>query len=112
LVTQFARYKDALQQTADFILKKSGTDASCEGAIGFNFLMQMGYVCGAWYHLRSFEIAQAKVESKVGDTQFYANKQLAARFFISQLLPRATAYGDAVIAGADIGCELSAAAFA
>jgi hypothetical protein len=73
--------------------------------------MQMGYVCGAWYHLRSFEIAQARVESGVGDTQFYANKLLAARFFINQLLPRATAYGDAVIAGADIGCELSAAAF-
>jgi hypothetical protein len=112
LVSQFAKYKDALQQTVDYILQNSGNDASFEGAISFNFLMQMGYVCGAWYHLRSFEIAQDKLAAKQGDSQFYANKQLAARFFMNQMLPRATAYGDAVIAGADIGCELSAAAFA
>ena len=111
LVSQFAKYKDSLQETAQFILDNSASSGSFEGAISFNFLMQMGYVCGAWYHLRSFEIAQAKLDAGEGDAKFYRNKQLAASFFINQMLPRATAYGDAVTQGADIGCELSADAF-
>jgi len=112
LLTQFVKYKDDLQKTAQFILDESSSDANFEGAISYNFLMQMGYVCGAWYHLRSFILAQAKLDASEGDKTFYANKQLAARFFVHQLLPRAAAYGDAVIAGSGIGCELSPAAFA
>lgn len=112
LHSQFAKYKDDLQATAQFILDNAGSNANFEGAIAYNFLMQMGYVCGAWYHLRSFLIAQAKLDTNQGNTQFYRNKQLAAKFFINQMLPRAAAYGDAITTGADIGCELSAAAFA
>ena len=112
LVKQFAKYKVELQSTAQFILDNAGTNANFEGAVGFNFLMQMGYVCGAWYLLRSDAIAQAKLDAGEGDPQFYANKKLSAKFFMNQLLPRATAYSKAIIDGADIGCELSPAAFA
>ena len=112
LALQFARYKTELQNTAQFILDTSGRSASFEGAVGFNFLMQMGYVCGGWYMLRSFSIAQAKLEVGQGDPQFFTNKKLAATFFMNQLLPRATAYGHAVVDGAKIGCELSPEAFA
>ena len=112
LLTQFVKYKDALQNTAQYILDNAASDADFEGAVAYNFLMQMGYVCGAWYHLRSFVIAQAKLQANQGDEQFYVNKQLAAKFFINQMLPRASAYGDAVVAGSSIGCELSSAAFA
>jgi len=112
LVKQFAKYKVELQNTAQFILDNAGTNANFEGAIGFNFLMQMGYVCGAWYLLRSDAIAQAKLDAGEGDPQFYANKKLSAKFFMNQLLPRATAYSKAIIDGADIGCDLSPEAFA
>lgn len=112
LLTQFVKYKDALQITAQYILDNAASDADFEGAVAYNFLMQMGYVCGAWYHLRSFVIAEAKLQANQGDEQFYVNKQLAAKFFINQMLPRASAYGDAVVAGSSIGCELSPAAFA
>mgnify|MGYP000642762637 CR=1 FL=1 len=112
LVKQFAKYKVELQSTAQFILDNAGTNANFEGAIGFNFLMQMGYVCGAWYLLRSDAIAQAKLDAGEGDPQFYSNKKLSAKFFMNQLLPRATAYSKAIIDGADIGCDLSPAAFA
>jgi hypothetical protein len=108
---QFAKYKNELQATTQFILDSSGNNASFEGAIGFNFLMQMGYVCGAWYMLRSYAIAQAKLDAGEGDAQFLANKQLSAKFFMNQMLPRATSYGNAVVEGAEIGCELSPAAF-
>lgn len=112
LASQFANYKDDLQAAASYILQNSDSSAKFEGAVAYNFLMQMGYVVGAWYHLRSAAVAQRKVDSAEGDTRFYQNKIIAARFFIKQLLPRATAFGEAVIAGAKIGCELSEDAFA
>lgn len=112
IVQSFVEYKEQLQKTAAFILENAGSNTRFEGAIAYNFLMQMGYVCGAWYHLRSFKAAQIKLDAGEGDAQFYANKQLAAKFFINQLLPRATSYSDAVVAGAEVGCELSEAAFA
>lgn len=111
LAKQFAKYKTELQETVQFILDTSSSNASFEGAISFNFLMQMGYVCGAWYMLRSFVIAQIKLDADEGDSKFYANKQLSARFFMNQMLPRATSYGNAVVEGASIGCDLSPAAF-
>lgn len=112
IVKQFSKYKTQLQNTAQFILDNAGTNANFEGAIGFNFLMQMGYVCGAWYMLRSFAVAQSKLDQGEGDAQFFKNKQLSATFFMHQLLPRASAYGNAVTEGANIGCELSSTAFA
>ncbi len=111
LVKRFIEHKNRLQETAKFVLENASVSANFEGAVAYNFLMQMGYVCGGWYHLRSFLAAQSKLDSGEGDIQFYNNKQLAAKFYVSQLLPRATAYSDAVIGGAEIGCELSVSAF-
>ncbi len=111
LAKQFSFYKEHLQKSAQYILDNADSSAKFEGAVAYNFLMQIGYVCGAWYHLRSAELASQKLGAGEGDTNFLNNKILAARFFIEQLLPRAQAYGEAVIAGAKIGCELSADAF-
>lgn len=111
LTKQFVKAKQGLQDSADYILSNATSDAKFEGAISFNFLMQMGYVLGAWYHLRSALVAQANIDSAKGDKRFLQNKIVAARFFGSQLLPRAAAYAGAVIEGAEIGCELNEAAF-
>jgi len=111
MVRRFDKYQRKLHKTVTYIFEHAADKANFEGAVGFNFLMQMGYVCGAWYHLRSYACAQVRLDAGEGDQQFYANKQLAARFFVNQLLPRASAYGNAVTQGADAGCELSPAAF-
>ena len=111
LASVLESYKADLEQAANYILQNSSSSAKFEGAVSYNFLMQMGYVVGAWYHLRSGAIAQGKIDAGEGDANFYRNKQIAAQFYIKQLLPRATAYGQAVTTGAEIGCELSAAAF-
>lgn len=111
LLEQFTGFKNDLQNAAAYIVDNAASSAKFEGAISFNFMMQMGYVVGAWYHLRNINAAQAKLDKGEGDQQFYSNKLLAARFYIQQLLPRATAYGLAVTTGAEIGCELSEASF-
>ena len=112
LLEQFKNSKSQLQSTAQYILDNKEMSAKFEGAVSYNFLMQMGYVCGAWYHIRSAKIAQDNIAAKKGNAEFYQNKVIAARFFINQLLPRAQAYGLAVSAGAGVGCELSADVFA
>ena len=101
-----------LKAAADYILENASSSANFEGAVSYNFLMQIGYIVGAWYHLRSALIAKDKVSSGEGDTQFYENKMLAARFYIRQVMPRASAHGNAVVAGALIGCEMSEESFA
>ena len=106
-----ASAKADLRAAADYVLENASSSAKFEGAVAYNFLMQMGYVLGAWYHLRSALLANQKIVSGEGDTRFYRNKVLAARFYIRQVMPRASSYGDAVVAGAAIGCELSADAF-
>ncbi|MFT6005166.1 MAG: alkylation response protein AidB-like acyl-CoA dehydrogenase [Pseudoalteromonas tetraodonis] len=111
LALVFSTYKTELQDVARYILDHAHSSPKFEGAVSFNFLMQMGYVVGAWYHLRSIVTAQEKLHAQQGDQQFYKNKIVAAQFFLQQLLPRANAYGAAVKSGAKIGCELSEAAF-
>ncbi len=112
MTKQFVVAKESLQESADYILQNASSNANFEGAISFNFLMQMGYVLGGWYHLRSAIIAQSQLDAGQGDAQFLRNKVLAARFYCGQVLPRAAACAGAITQGADIGCELSDAAFA
>ena len=107
----FVKSKKELENSAEFILKNANSNAHFAGAIAFNFMMQAGYVIGAWYHLRSAKIATQMISDNEGDKQFLGNKVLAAKFYVTQMLPRSAAYGDAVTLGAEIGCELSAASF-
>ena len=111
LVTAVAKAKSYLEETVDYILKNTSNIPKFEGAAATNVLMQIGYVCGAWYHLRSAVAAQQKLDKGEGDSRFYQNKLLAAKFYITQLLPRANAHGAAIIEGAEIGCELTEQSF-
>ena len=107
LSEHFKTHLEGLQQSSDFILANATSNPNFEGAVSFNFLMQFGYVLGAWYHLRSYKAAA----ERSGDVKFNDAKQLAAKFYIQQILPRARAHADAVVGGADIGCELNSGAF-
>ena len=112
LLEKFENSKSQLQTVVQYILNNKESSKKFEGAVSYNFLMQMGYVCGAWYHIRSARVAQINMNAGKGDSVFYDNKIIAAKFFISQLLPRAQAYSLAVTEGAEIGCQLSAEIFA
>ena len=111
LVRTFTTAKENLENSASYILENVRSNADFAGAVSYNFMMQMGYVVGAWYHLRSAEIAKANLAKTEGDMDFMQNKILAAKFYMGQMLPRATAYASAITTGANIGCELSESAF-
>ncbi|MFT4630013.1 MAG: alkylation response protein AidB-like acyl-CoA dehydrogenase [Dinoroseobacter sp.] len=113
MAARFSQAKALLQSAAQFILENSASSSpKFEGAISFNFMMQMGFVAGAWYHLRSAKIACEKQVSAQGENEFYARKWVAAEFYMAQMLPRAAAYGQSVTQGAQIGTKLDSSSFA
>lgn len=112
LAACFSAAKNQLQSVAQFILENAKTSGKFEGSISFNFMMQMGFVAGGWYHLRSAKIALDKQANSDAVDTFYQHKAVAAEFYMAQVLPRALAYGQAVTAGANVGSKLSASLFA
>jgi len=111
IATHLKEAKQTLQETAQFVLDNADSHAKFEGAVSFNFLMQMGFVLGAWYHLRSAAIASDQLQNSASDANFMQQKIAAANFYTSQLLPRAAAYGAAVRDGGKYNCELKSEYF-
>jgi len=91
-----------LQQSAQFILENAAQHPKFVGAVAYSFLMQMGYVCGAWYHLRTAHLCQKQ------NDPFTTTKYKSAKFYFAQLLPRAQSYQHAILLGHKIGNELEA----
>lgn len=107
LYNQVKMAVEFLKQTAGSILQNAETSPFFAGRVAYNFMMQIGYVLGAWYHLRSH-----KISTENSLDAFYQRKCQSAQFYIEQLLPRAAAYGQAVLASAESSAELSADSFA
>ena len=112
IMNRLKRAKQSLQDSAEFVLENTGSHVKFEGSASFNFLMQMGFVLGAWYHLRSAVVAQEQLDGDQGDAKFMQQKIAAAGFYTGQVLPRAAAYGIAIVDGAQAGCELKSEYFA
>ncbi len=101
----------ALQSTARFVLQHANSSPHFLGSVSFNFLMMMGYVCGAWYMSRSALIAGSQITSDADPDGFYRRKLTAAQFYIDQVLPRYQGFQSAVQQGHGIGSELSEQSF-
>jgi len=112
MLSLFKQAKQELETAAEFILENCTSSAKFEGSVSFNFMMQMGFVCGAWYHLRSAIICSEKSSDSPANKSFLNNKLLAANFYMTQVLPRAAAYGQAVSQGAAVGVELNSSVYA
>jgi alkylation response protein AidB-like acyl-CoA dehydrogenase len=89
------------REAASWLLENASRDRQVAGAASFNFMMQMGYVCGAWVMARSALKATQKLDAGQGDTGFLQAKLVTARFYFDHLLPRASACLSAIKAGPD-----------
>ena len=91
----------ALRRASDFILSKGGEDPLQAVANSFNYLMLSGYVIGGWLMARAALKAEQALADGAGDEAFYRAKLATARFYATQILPKADGYAAAVVAGAD-----------
>jgi alkylation response protein AidB-like acyl-CoA dehydrogenase len=87
--------------TREAILAGASEDRNLAGAASVNFLMQFGYLTGAWLMVRAALAAKAKLEAGEGDPSFLNGKLVTARFFCEHMLPRSQAHAIAVEAGSD-----------
>jgi len=64
-----------------------------EVALGkaYDYMMQVGYVMGAWHMARAAVVSAARVEAG-SDNPFYPRKLATARFYMENILPRADGY--------------------
>ena len=90
---------DAVEAACSWVLKNAPNDRYAGGAASVNYLMLLGYVCGAWMMGISALRAAEKLDSGSGDRAFYEAKLVTARFFYDHLLPRTSAHLAAVKAG-------------
>ena len=99
-----------LEAGTRFLLEEAASSQRFVGAVAYNYLMALGYVCGAWYMARAAAIAVRQMEGGAEDA-FYRRKLESARFYFTQLLPRHKGHLDAVREGAEVGVALSEASF-
>ncbi len=87
--------------TRQFILDGAKEDKQLAGSASVNFMMQFGYLTGAWLMIRSAQSAKSHLDAGNGDPSFLNGKLVTARFFCEHLLPRSQAHASAVLAGSE-----------
>ncbi len=102
---------DGVQAAADCILGSWQDDVHAMGAAAFNFMMQLGTVCGGWQMGQAALAATRRLAEGEGNSQFLEAKLVTARFYAEHYLPRADAYRRAAMAGSDIVMAMPAEAF-
>ena len=93
----------ALDTASRLILERANSSPHFLGSVSFNFLMMMGYVCGAWYMGRAALVSSARLDEGCADPDFHRRKIIAATFYMDQVLPRYLACDVAVRSGAALG---------
>lgn len=95
----FSHGVEALAYAKVLLLEEAKGDINWSGSVSFNYLMLMGYVCGAWQMLMAAQIAEVKLTLGDCDTAFYSAKLATARFYLDQVLPRYLAHAAMIKAG-------------
>ena len=100
-----------LQQATAMIAQKGMKNPDEAGAASSDYLRQFALVALAYMWCLMVKAAQAKLEAKEGDQEFYESKIITARFFMQRMLPEADGRFKMVMAGADTLMELDASGF-
>jgi alkylation response protein AidB-like acyl-CoA dehydrogenase len=83
--------------TAHLLAEYSGNEDVVMGK-AFDYLMQLGYVMGAWHMARAAVVSAAKVAG-ASDNPFYQRKMATTRFYMENILPRARGYAAVILDG-------------
>ncbi len=105
--TELSGLAPALQNAVDngrtasqWLLDNAGNDRNVAGAVSVNFMMMLGYLCGAWVMGRSAVKAE-QLLSTSGDDAFLEAKLVTTRFYFEHLLPRADSCFRTILSGSE-----------
>ncbi|MFT4768809.1 MAG: alkylation response protein AidB-like acyl-CoA dehydrogenase, partial [Glaciecola sp.] len=86
----------ALQSAStEVVLQMLSENPEAAGAAAFDYMMQTGFLFGAWQLARGAQVAQAALQAG-NDNEFYARKVATATFFAQSVLPRCEGYAGTV----------------
>ena len=83
------------------VIAASAVNAQEIGACSVDFLQYSAYVLLAGFWLQAAARAEATLTAGTDEVEFYRAKLNSARFYSDRILPRASAYREAVLAGAE-----------
>jgi alkylation response protein AidB-like acyl-CoA dehydrogenase len=89
------------EEARNWLLEHAGEDQHAAGSISVNYMMLLGYICGAWVMGRSAFKAGQLLQTGGGDETFLDAKLKTARFYFDHLLPRSEACFAAIKTGSD-----------
>jgi alkylation response protein AidB-like acyl-CoA dehydrogenase len=89
------------EEARNWLLEHAGEDQHAAGSISVNYMMLLGYICGAWVMGRSAFKADQLLRTGGGDETFLDAKLKTARFYFDHLLPRSEACFAAIKTGSD-----------
>jgi hypothetical protein len=110
-VLPLAKAFGRLQQSTAWIAEKGLKDPEEAGAASSDYLRLFGLVTLAYIWARTAKLALAKVEAEEDPTGFYKAKVATARFYMTRVLPEASALFQQIMAGKKPLMELEAASF-
>ena len=103
LSEQVAAVQNALAQAEEvkkWVLEQ-GKLTDDAGTASVNFMMLLGYLCGAWLMTKSAAIALERQKEAGADKEFLQAKVVSAQFFSQHLLPRISGLSTAIFGGSD-----------
>lgn len=83
------------QESTETVLQLLASEPEAARAAAFDYMMQTGYLFGAWQLARGAQVAQAQLDDG-SDREFYARKVATAGFYADSLLPRCRGHAGAV----------------
>ena len=98
-----------LTKATDWIADNVKDSPDVAGASSYDYLRLLALTSLAWMWVRSASIALSKREGD--NSNFYENKLLTARFFMSRLLPQADSLLQSLCTSADVLMDMEAEAF-
>ena len=106
-----ARGVDALEQAGEWLKGNLDDAGENAGAAAYNFLMLAGTVTGGWQMAVAAVAALRRLANAGENGDFLRAKLVTARFYAEQIMPRAQAHRDAVMAGSRTMMALDEAHF-
>lgn len=100
----------SLRRATEWLLSHGAQDPATAQANSHHYLMLTGYTIGGALMAQAAAVAQAALDSGSSE-EFYRSKIAVARFYVQQLLPRAQAHVEPVLAGAAPVLELAVEQF-
>ncbi|WOJ94932.1 acyl-CoA dehydrogenase [Congregibacter variabilis] len=82
-------------ESTEVILQMLSSNPEVAGAAAFDYMMQTGFLFGAWQLARGAAVAQAALKAG-SDNEFYARKVATATFYAQSILPRCEGYAGSV----------------